>query len=301
MHSAIESMLNAYSCKTIDEYKNAIKEIVQEIALLGLYRAGFFNVAAFYGGTALRIFYGLDRFSEDLDFSLLETNRDFSLGTYIRTLEDELGAYGFEMKVEERIKHNDSPVKSAFIKGGTQIHLIKIEAIRPPVAGVHPNEQLKIKLEVDTDPPAGAEYEIKYQLNPIPYFVRLYSISSLFAGKVHALLCRGWQSRIKGRDFYDYVWYLSKSVALNLTHLQSRLVQTGHLGKSDAWDEKILRERLNQRFENVNFDQAKKDVLPFVKNKESIDLWSEQFFKVITREKLKIAQKESDDSGGQKE
>ena len=161
MLSVIQGMIESYQCRTIDDYRNALNEIVQEIALLGLYRGGFFNTAAFYGGTALRIFYGLDRFSEDLDFSLLEPDPDFELSSYIRVLRDELGAYGLDMTVEEKIKTNETPVKSAFIKGGTQIHLLKISALSPPVSGVHPDEQIKVKLEVDTDPPAGAGYEIK--------------------------------------------------------------------------------------------------------------------------------------------
>jgi predicted nucleotidyltransferase component of viral defense system len=288
MHSAIENMLEAYNCQTTDDYKNALKEIVQEIALLGLYRGGFFNKAAFYGGTALRIFYGLDRFSEDLDFSLLEPDLNFDLATYSAAVQDELGAFGLDMTVTEKIKKNDSPVKSAFIKGGTQIHLLQIASITPPVTGVVAREQIKIKLEVDTDPPAGAEFESKYQLNPVPYYVRLYAPSSLFAGKVHAILCRGWMSRVKGRDFYDYVWYLSKGIAVNMSHLKARMIQSGHLTVEEPWDEMTLRQRLDERFQNVNFEQAKNDVLAFIKNPDVLSLWSTDFFQSITKDQLKI-------------
>ncbi len=168
MNSAIQSMLGRYSCASIDDYRNALKEIVQELALLGLYRGGFFNHAAFYGGTALRIFYGLDRFSEDLDFSLLQPDKTFQLAKFIGPLRDELSAYGLEMTVEEKIKSNRSAIRSAFIKGGTQLHLVRISSIRPPVSGVNPDEQLRIKIELDTDPPAGAGLELKYQLLPVP-------------------------------------------------------------------------------------------------------------------------------------
>ena len=197
MNSAIDNMLSKYTCSTAEDYRLALKEIVQELALLGLFRAGFYSKAAFYGGAALRMFYGLDRFSEDLDFSLIEPDSSFDLSTLTKAIQDELGAFGLEMTVTEKIKRNDSPVKSAFIKGGTQIHILKIASVEPPVTGIHPDEKIRIIMEVDTEPPGGAEYEMKYQLQPIPYSVRLYRDSSLFSGKIHALLCRAWQTRVK--------------------------------------------------------------------------------------------------------
>lgn len=288
MHSAIDEMLKAYDCRTADDYRHALNEIVQEIALLGLYRGGFFAKAAFYGGTALRIFYGLDRFSEDLDFSLLKSDKTFDLSSFTQIVQDELGAYGLKMTVQEKIKKNDSPVKSAFIKGGTQIHIMKIASVQPPVTGIHPQEQLRIKLEVDTQPPPGATFEMKYQLRPVPYSVRLYTPSSLLAGKMHALLCRSWKTRVKGRDFYDYVWFLSKSIPVNIMHLTERMKQTGHLPADAVLTEKDLKSRLRNRFASVDFNQAKKDVLPFIKNSEAVGLWSAEFFSAITDDKLKI-------------
>lgn len=288
MHSAIDDMLKAYDCRTVDDYRHALNEIVQEIALLGLYRGGFFAKAAFYGGTALRIFYGLDRFSEDLDFSLLKSDKTFDLSSFTQIVQDELGAYGLKMTVQEKIKKNDSPVKSAFIKGGTQIHIMKIASVQPPVTGIHPQEQLRIKLEVDTQPPPGATFEMKYQLRPVPYSVRLYTPSSLLAGKMHALLCRSWKTRVKGRDFYDYVWFLSKSIPVNIMHLTERMKQTGHLPADAVLTEKDLKSRLRNRFASVDFNQAKKDVLPFIKNSEAVGLWSAEFFSAITDDKLKI-------------
>lgn len=288
MHSAIDDMLKAYDCRTVDDYRHALNEIVQEIALLGLYRGGFFAKAAFYGGTALRIFYGLDRFSENLDFSLLKSDKTFDLSSFTQIVQDELGAYGLKMTVQEKIKKNDSPVKSAFIKGGTQIHIMKIASVQPPVTGIHPQEQLRIKLEVDTQPPPGATFEMKYQLRPVPYSVRLYTPSSLLAGKMHALLCRSWKTRVKGRDFYDYVWFLSKSIPVNIMHLTERMKQTGHLPADAVLTEKDLKSRLRNRFASVDFNQAKKDVLPFIKNSEAVGLWSAEFFSAITDDKLKI-------------
>ena len=288
MHSAIESMLKLYELNNIEDHKNALKEIVQEIALLGLFRSGFFNNAAFYGGTALRIFHGLDRFSEDLDFSLLTHEKDFNLSKYTKFIENELGAYGFEMTIDEKIKSIDTAIKSAFIKGGTEIHLLKISSIKKPVTGVHANEQIKIKIEVDTEPPAGAKYEVKYQLNPVPYSVRLFSTSALFAGKLHALLFRSWEKRVKGRDYYDYLWYLSKNIEVDLEHLSFRMKQTKHLKKNEIITEELLFNMLFNKFKEVDFDQAKKDVRPFIKDPSVLQLWSEDFFKTITQDKLKI-------------
>jgi predicted nucleotidyltransferase component of viral defense system len=288
MHSAVESMIATYQCRTTDDYRNALKEIVQEITLLGLSRCGFFNTAAFYGGTALRIFYGMDRFSEDLDFSLINPNPDFNLSSYTQTVQDELGSFGFEMTVAEKIKHNDSTIKSAFIKGGTQIHLLKIASISPPVSGVHPNEQLTVKLEVDSDPPGGAGYEVKYQLNPVPYSVRLYAPSSLFAGKIHAILCRSWRTRAKGRDFYDYIWFLARGIPINLEHLHQRMIQSNHLDANEPLDANTLQQLLSQRFTAADFEQLIKDVRPFIKDQHSLALWSPEFFTSITQDKLKI-------------
>jgi len=282
-------MLTQYNLNNVEDYKYALKEIVQEIALLGLFRSGFFNKAAFYGGTALRIFHGLDRFSEDLDFSLLTPQKDFDLSKYTKYIETELGAYGFEMTVDEKTKLTDTAIKSAFIKGGTKIHLLKISSIKNPVTGVHSNEEIKIKLEVDTEPPGSAEYEVRYQLNPVPYSVRLFSTSSLLAGKLHAILFRSWKNRVKGRDYYDYLWYLSKNIEVNLEHLSCRMKQTKHLDENEVLNEEMLLNFLFDKFKETDFNQAKKDVLPFIKDSSVLQLWSEDFFKKITEDKLKIS------------
>jgi hypothetical protein len=192
------------------------------------------------------------------------------------------------MKVEERDKKTDTAVKSAFIKGGTIINLIEIESISIPVKGINVNEKIKIKLEVDTNPPAGAEYVVKYQLEPVPYSVRLFSLPSLFAGKMHAVLCRGWRNRVKGRDFYDYVWYLSRNVELDIHHLSYRMRQSGHLKIDEELTEKKLRKKLNEKFAKIDFNQAKNDVLPFVKEPRKLELWSEDFFVNITKDKLTV-------------
>ncbi|GHU84732.1 hypothetical protein FACS189473_2720 [Spirochaetia bacterium] len=292
--SPVQTMFEKYHCQDNDERRDALKEIAQEITLAALDRAHFFNRAAFYGGTALRIFHNLERFSEDLDFSLLAPDPAFDLGLYLPAIRDELGAYGFEMEVERKQKSAQTAVQSAFIKGGTLIHLVKIGSITPPVPGIPGNEQLKIKIEIDTDPPAGANYEVKYRLSPTPYAVRLCDKPSLFAGKLHALLCRNWKSRAKGRDFFDYLWYLSNDVPVNLIHLEARMRQSGRLNGETVLDRDAVLSLLEQRFSSVDYTQIKDDVLPFIKNSRSLELWSRDFFTAVSRERLRV---QADDSG----
>jgi len=201
MNTVIEEMLKSYQVDNIYDRKNAMKEIMQEIVLCGLSHAGFFKEAAFYGGTALRIFYGLDRFSEDLDFSLEQINLDFDLCSYFPVLEKEVKAFGLNVEIQEKQKTKDSNIRSAFLKGNTKEHLLLFYADERVVGSVAKNEVVKIKFEVDTNPPAFATYEHKYRLLPVPYEIRLYDMPSLFAGKIHAVICRGWQSRFDSIDF----------------------------------------------------------------------------------------------------
>jgi predicted nucleotidyltransferase component of viral defense system len=287
MNSAIESMLQKYECRTTQDYKNALKEIIQEIALLGLQKAGFFRTAAFYGGSALRIFYGLERFSEDLDFSLIRPDSNFSIESYTDAVKEELAAYGFNMEVIKKVKAVDTNIDSAFIKGGTLFHLLQISSIKPPVAGISENEMLKIKMEVDINPPDGAHSEIKYSLIPIPYNLKIYTLSSLFAGKIHSILCRKWKTRIKGRDLFDYVWYLSNNVPVNLFHLSERMKQSGHLDESTVLSFEMLQELLTEKFSVIDFKQAVNDVKIFIKDQRQLEVWSADFFKSITKDKLK--------------
>lgn len=288
MTSALKDMLDSYHCRTADDYRRALREIVQEISLLGLYRGGFFSRAAFYGGTALHIFYGLDRFSQDLDFSLIKPDKTFDLSSYLKAVRDELGSFGLEMTVAKKTKTIDSPVESAFIKGGTRTQLLSIDPSKPVVSGIHPDELIKVKLEVDTDPPAGASFEMRYQLVPVPFSVRLYSEPSLFAGKVHVLLCRSWKTRVKGRDFYDYVWFLSRGTPLNVAHLQARMRQSGHISEKEVLTKSKILSTLERRFMKVDYAQAKSDVIPFIRDNSTLDLWSSEFFVSITESKLRF-------------
>lgn len=277
----IDQMLEQYEIKSDYDKKNAIKEITQEITLYGLSKAGFFKEAAFYGGTALRIFYGLDRFSEDLDFSLVTPNQDFDLAVYFPILKKELMSFGLNVEVIEKEKNTESNIKSAFLKSNTkeQFLLFFREQIH---SGVHPNELIKIKFKVDVNPPKYAEFKHEFRLLPSPYEIKLYQPSSLFSGKIHAVVCRAWKERIKGRDLYDYVFYISKNIPVNLKHLRERFLDTSFLSEADPFNLDILKEILKQHFDTIDYNKAKEDVLPFIKDPSQLDIWSAEFFKQIT-------------------
>ena len=282
MNNVLNEMLRKYQTGGVSDKKNAIKEIMQEIVLCGLSRAGFFQKTAFYGGTALRIFYGLDRFSEDLDFSLIETDDSFELSDYFPTLRKEIAAYGLNVEISEKQKTKESAIRSAFLKGNTKEHMLLFYASDPITSGIAGDEKIKIKFEVDTNPPSGATFEHKFRLLPAPYEVTLYDMPSLFAGKAHAVICRSWKNRIKGRDLYDYIFYLSRGAALNTEHLKARLVQSDAWKQEDEFTIDDAKKLLCSRFDTMDFEQAKEDVRPFIKDTGSLSLWSADFFKQIT-------------------
>ena len=176
----------------------------------------------------MRILYGLDRFSEDLDFSLLAPDPAFRIDRYASQLEEEIAAFGFKVHIERIGKSVTTAVESAFLKADTVRELLVIEAGQDIARQIPKGRVLKIKLEVDTDPPAGFATQTRYLLRPIPFAVRVYVLPDLFAGKMHALLCRRWKNRVKGRDWYDLVWYAANHPELNLPHLEKRMRQSGH-------------------------------------------------------------------------
>jgi len=282
MNPAITSMLERYPRDSAAAAINALREILQEIALCGLWRARFFEHAALYGGTALRILYGLDRFSEDLDFSLLEPRSRFDLAPYCSSVEEELAAWGFSTTVEVKAKTVRRAVESAFLKANTRELLLTIDA-SAAASITHGRQQLRIRFEVDTDPPPGFTTETRFLLQPIPFSVRAYDLPSLFAGKMHAVLCRAWKSRVKGRDWYDLVWYVARDTPLDLGHLEARMRQSGHLEGSDPLNEQSFRELLRRRIESVDLTRAAEDVRRFLAHPSAVDVWSSEFFADVAR------------------
>jgi len=281
VNKAVSRMFEKYHCNTTDEYIQALREIMQEIALLGLYRGKFFEHAAFYGGTALRIIYGLDRFSEDLDFSLLEPDDRFNMDKYSGFLEKELSAYGFTISVELKNKAVESQIQSAFLKADTASELLVIEAGESLISKIPNGQRIKIKIEVDTNPPTAFDTEVKYLLNPTPFSVRTYCLPDLFAGKMHALLFRRWGKRVKGRDWYDLVWYLANHPEINLRHLKKRMIQTGDWAPEKTFTMDDLQTLFISALDKTDIEQARKEVMPFLKNPSETDIWSKDFFKSI--------------------
>ena len=270
---AIQDMISKYKDASLKS-TDILREVLQQSALLGLSRQRFFEHAAFYGGTALRLLYGLDRFSEDLDFSLLSPNAAFDFQPFLEGLEREMESLGFH--VEVRPKHDTPPIISAFVKGGTKNLLLMIDGKEPK--GIHPDEKIRIKLEIDTNPPPGFAVESKLVLNPTPFYVSTYVVEDLFAGKMHAALCRGWKRRVKGRDWYDLVWFIQRGTPVHLAHLSERMHQSGHLPQDENLTREKLMALLKERIKTVNWEGARNDVRQFLQDKRTIDIWSETFF-----------------------
>ncbi len=281
MDQILEQMLKQLQRKESIDHENSLKEVVQEIVLCGLSRAGFFKKAAFYGGTALRLFHGLNRFSEDLDFSLKHPDPLFELSVFLPALEKEIRSYGLNFRAEVKNKSVDSDIKSAFLKGNTKEHMLMFYADEKRKRPIGPGELIKIKLEVDINPPDFASFETQYKTLPVPYETCLYDMPSLFAGKIHAVICRSWKRRVKGRDLYDFVFYLSRETAVNLRHLAARLQQSGLVTDPEEFSIEDVKRLLQERFENIDYDQAKQDVLPFINNSGELDVWKADFFNGI--------------------
>ncbi|MGB9763849.1 MAG: nucleotidyl transferase AbiEii/AbiGii toxin family protein [Candidatus Saccharicenans sp.] len=287
MNEVIKQMISEYEIKSLNDSFWALREIIQQIALLGLWRSKFFEKAAFYGGSALRILYGIDRFSEDLDFSLLEPDQDFALADYSQALRRELISFGFKVEVEIKERKEKTAIQSAFLKTDTRDQMMSVGIDSGLVNQVPRYQVLKIKLEIDVNPPPGFITEMRYLLKPIPFAVRTYTLPDLFAGMIHALLCRQWKSRVKGRDWYDLVWFAAYHPELRLAHLEQRMRQTGHWTGSKHLDEKALRKLLIEKTESINVEKIKREVEPFVKNPANLELWTRQFFlEVIDRIKI---------------
>ncbi len=284
MHQYILDLLEEYNLESYRDYENALKEIAQQVVLTGLWRTDFFNHCAFYGGTSLRIFYKLQRFSEDLDFTLYKNDSKFLLEKYFNPIRDELESMGFEAEITKKSKHVISNIESAFVKADTLTHVLKIGAPDDIVKHIHMDKRFKVKLEVDVKPPLPIETELKFLLQPVPCSIRIVRKDYLFAGKLHALLCRKWRQRVKGRDWYDFVWFVKTGSKLNLDHLMNRLIQTNDWQKDKKLTANELRSLLSAAIEALDLNKAKMDIIPFVKDSREIDVWSKTFFNHLVDE-----------------
>jgi len=287
----IKEWIAEYKPKNEDEILDALREIMQEITLAALSRTDFFEKAAFYGGTALRIFYGLDRFSEDLDFSLMKADEGFTLEPYFSAILTEFDALGIKVRINEKEKAKRSSIESAFLKTETIWKELVLEDIVKQT-GVKSNKPIKIKIEVDRNPPLGFQTEEKLLIRPFSFYVRCFKLPSLFAGKLHALLYRKWNNRVKGRDWYDLEWYIKKGIPLDATHFLLRAQDTTDWNAEIITNEQIL-ELINHKIESVSFTNIKEDVIRFIKDEKVLSIWSAKYFKDLV-EKMKFENSSSD-------
>lgn len=264
MNEIFNQMMSLHRREGADGERNALYEVMQQIVLCGLYRGGFFNEAAFYGDTCLRIFYGLKRYSEDMDFSLLTKNPDFSLEKYFPAIIEEARLLGRDIVITKKNKKNFSRVESAFLKDNTDVYNLTFAT----------DKTLKIKIEVDIDPPLGFKTEQKLLMLPFSFNTRCMVPSDLYAGKMHALVFRQWKNRIKGRDWYDFEWYVRNRIPLDFKHLQERAREFNNI---ELTKDDFVR-MLKERFAKADIRQAKEDVLPFIENVNELDIWSNEYF-----------------------
>lgn len=250
MNALYEKMLSAYDQSTNTARRNAVFEVSQQLVLAGLADGGFFDKAAFYGGTCLRIFYGLNRFSEDLDFTLLKEDSSFNFEQYFQPIIQQFALVGRTVEIKK--------------KDNTDVYDISFQT----------EKSIKVKIEVDTVPPLKFSTEQKLLLQPKSFMTRCVTLPDLFAGKMHALVYRAWKQRVKGRDWYDFEWYVRNGVPLDFGHLQERIRQFN--GKETTLEEFMA--SLKQRLSSVNISKVKEDVLPFLNNPHELDIWSNDYF-----------------------
>lgn len=259
-----DNMLSRYTIVTDNDLRNATHELMQEVTLAGLYRGGFFDKAAFYGGTCLRIFHKLERFSEDMDFSLISKNERFNIEDFFHAIITEFKAVGREVEITKKNNSTFTNIESAFLKDDTATYDVAFRS----------DKRIKIKIEIDVNPPLNFTTEQKLLLHPFSFMTRCFTLCDLYAGKMHALVFRNWKDRVKGRDWYDFEWYVRGGVELNFNHLQERIRQFNGIEMSQ--EEFVY--RLKERLSTTDINMVKRDVEPFIKNTQELEIWSNDYF-----------------------
>ena len=264
-----DSMVESYAPKSALERQAVQQEVMQLIALSGLARGGFFEKAAFYGGTCLHLFYGMERFSEDMDFSLLSPDPKFDFESYFPAIREEFAIAGKEVEIQLKYKGKPSSIESAFLKESSEVFKI----------GFTTQKQIKVKIEVDIDPPPDFSTEMKLMTRPVSRWIRAYSISDLYAGKISAALFRAWRSRVKGRDWYDLEWYVRNGFVCNLKHLSARGRESNP--NVDLSSREAVIAAFKERIATIDFKAASDDVRPFLKDASCLDIWSRDYFTAL--------------------
>ena len=264
MAGIFEDMLSRYETSSSESMRNATLEVIQQVTLAGLQRGGFFDKAAFYGGTCLRIFHGLRRFSEDMDFTLLRKNETFDIEDYFPAIISEFQSLGREVYITKKDKKNFGKVESSFLKDNTEVYNLSFQT----------EKIYKIKIEIDTDPPLGFKTEPKLLLQPFSFFTRTLSLPDLYAGKLHALIFRTWKNRVKGRDWYDFEWYVRNGIKLDFSHFKERTLEFNGLGITKDEFMRLLKNRFNE----TDIEMVKRDVRPYLTDPREIEIWSNDYF-----------------------
>lgn len=259
-----DQMVAAYAQKRGTATPIAEQEVMQRIALAGLHRGGFFQHAAFYGGTCLRLFHNLPRFSEDMDFSLTEKRSDIHIENYFSAIIEEFRLSGREVSIVKKDKKIFGRVESAFLKDNTEAYDIKFQT----------KKSVKVKIEMDTDPPLGFETELLAMQQPYSFMTRCLTLPDLYAGKMHALVYRAWQNRVKGRDWYDFEWYVRWNVPFNFAHLQERIREFS----GEEISKEAFMSKLREKLATTDIERVKEDVIGFVDNPHELDIWSNDYF-----------------------
>ena len=259
-----DSMVALYAEKRGTATENVEQEVMQRIALAGLLRGGFFQHAGFYGGTCLRLFHDLPRFSEDMDFTLTKKSDEVHIENYFPSIIDEFRMAGHEVSIVKKEKKIFGRVESAFLKENTEAYDIKFQT----------KKTVKVKVELDIDPPLGFETEELLMQQPYTFSTRCLTLPYLYAGKLHALVYRAWQRRVKGRDWYDFEWYVRWRVPLDFKHLQERI----HEFTGETITKDIFMQMLRDKLATTDIESVKADVFGFVDNPHELDIWSNAYF-----------------------
>ena len=264
MDDIFNQMLSSYEINTDTDKRNATFEVMQRIILAGLQQGGFFDKAAFYGGTCLRIFHGLQRFSEDMDFSLVRKDDKFNIEDYFEPIVKVFESIGRKVVITKKDKRTFGRVESAFLKDNTQLYDVAFQT----------EKSIKIKIEVDTNPPLMFDTEQKLLMKPYSFMTRCFTLPDLYAGKMHALVFRNWKTRLKGRDWYDFEWYVRNDVPLDFQHLQERIWE---FSGEEMSHEKFM-QLLNERLATADMKSVLEDVTRFVRNPNELKIWSNDYF-----------------------
>ena len=269
----IQDRLKTYQCQTKQDIEHAMREITQEIALMSLSRSGFFKYAAFHSGSCLRILNGLNRFSEDLDFILKSPNKKFNWKPFLNNVIQEFSMYGYELTLQDRSKAQES-IQAVFLKDDS---IGEIKNLYPGL----PNQRIrsiKVKLEIDTNPPDGSVWQSKYLDFPLPYPVTVLDPDSAFALKNRALLCR---SYLKGRDWWDFIWCIARKYKINFPLLSNAINQLGPWqGQGITVTKEWYVQQVKLKIEAINWKNTKADAARFLKpaDLKILDLWEKDFF-----------------------